>query len=165
MEGAEMEKRWLVDLTDAERSELDALTRRGNAPARKIAHARVLLLADDGLTDEEIAAATGRSRSLVERTRRRFVQNGLEVALWDKPRAGGRPKLDDRGRATLIALACANPPEGRTCWTMQLLADELVARQVVPSISDESVRRALKKTGLSRGSKSIGASRRSARAS
>ena len=159
-----MQKRWVVDLTDAERSELDVLTRRGNAPARKIAHARVLLLADDGLTDEEIAAATGRSRSLVERTRRRFVQSGLEVALWDKPRAGGRPKLDERGRATLIALACANPPEGRTCWTMQLLADELVARQVVPSISDESVRRALKKTDSSLGARSTGASPRSARA-
>jgi len=155
----------LVELTDAERSELEALTRRGSAPARKIAHARVLLLAADGLTDQEIAAATGRSRSLVERTRRRFVQNGLDVALWDKPRPGGRPKLTDHGQATLIALACANPPEGRTCWTMQLLADELVARQVVPSISDESVRRALKKTGSSRGSRSIGASRRLARPS
>jgi transposase len=99
------------------------------------------------LTDEEIAAATGRSRSLVELTRRRFVQNGMDVALWDKPRVGGRPKLDQHGRATLIALACENPPEGRTCWTMQLLADELVARQVVPSISHESVRRALKNTG------------------
>src|SRR6266511_4808527 len=96
-----------------------------------------LLLAADGLTDAEIAGATGRSRSLVERTRRRFVQNGLEVALWDKPRAGGRPKLDERGRATLIALVCANPPEGRTCWTMQLLAHELVALQVVPSRSGE----------------------------
>src|SRR5207247_7843544 len=100
-----MHKRWLVDLTDAERSELEGLTRHGKAPARKIAHARVLLLAADGRTDEEIAAATGRSRSLVERTRRRFVQNGLAVALWDKPRPGGRPKLDERGRATLTPLA------------------------------------------------------------
>jgi Homeodomain-like domain len=72
-----MRKRWLVDLTNAERSDLEALTRRGNAPARKITHARVLLLADDGLTDEEIAAATGRSGSLVERTRRRFVQKAI----------------------------------------------------------------------------------------
>lgn len=68
-----MHKPWAVDLIDAERSELEALTRRGNAPSRRIAHARVLLLAAEGLTDEEIAAATGRSRSLVERTRRRFV--------------------------------------------------------------------------------------------
>ena len=62
------------------------------------------------------------------------------MALWDKPRRGGIPKLDERGRATLIALACANPPGGRTRWTMQLLANELVVRQVVPSISDETVR-------------------------
>ena len=160
-----MQKRWLVDLTETERSELEALTRRGKAPARKIAHARVLLLAAEGLTDGEIAAATGRSRSLVERTRRRFVLSGFKTALWDKPRRGGVPKLDERGRATLIALACANPPEGRTCWTMQLLANELVVRQVVPSISDETVRRELKKTVSSRGFRSTGAFRRSARAS
>jgi transposase len=153
-----MRKVWLVDLTEEERSELEALTRRGRAPARKVAHARVLLLASEGLTDPEIAAATGRSRSLVERTRKRFVLNGLEVALWDKPRAGGTPKLDDRGRATLIALACANPPDGRACWTMQLLANELVTRQVVGSISDETVRRELKKTASSHGSRSSGAS-------
>ena len=160
-----MHKRWLVDLSDEERAELEALTRRGKAPVRKVAHARVLLLASEGLTDEQIAAATGRSRSLVERTRRRFVVNGLEIALWDKPRPGKRAMLDDRGRATLIALACSNPPEGRTCWTMQLLANELVVRQVVPSISDETVRRELKKTDSSRGFRITGASRRSARAS
>jgi Homeodomain-like domain-containing protein len=78
VEGAGNAKRWLVDLTETERAELEALTRRGNAPARKIAHARVLLLAHDGLTDEDIAVATGRSRSPVERTRRR-VQDGLET--------------------------------------------------------------------------------------
>jgi hypothetical protein len=95
----------------------------------------------------------------------RQLLRGLEVALWDKPRRGGIPKLDERGHATLIALACANPPEGRTCWTMQLLANELVVRQVVPSISDETVRRTLKKTASSRGSRSTGAFGRSARAS
>ena len=96
-----MQNRWLVDLSDAERAELEALTRRGKAPARKIAHARVLLMASEGLTDGEIAAATGRSRSLVERTRKRFVLSGFEAALWDKPRPGGVPKLDERGRATV----------------------------------------------------------------
>jgi hypothetical protein len=88
----------------------------------------------------------------------------LQAALWDKPRPGGVAKLDERGRATLIALACANPPAGRICWTMQLLAKELVIRQVVPSISDETVRRELKKTASSRGFRSTGASRRLARA-
>lgn len=156
-----MRKVWLVDLTEAERSELEALTRRGRAPARKVAHARVLLLASEGLTDPDIAAAAGRSRSpLVERTRKRFVLNGLEVAPWDKPRAGGTPKLDDRGRATLIALACANPPDGRACWTRQLLAKELVTRQVVGFISDGTVRRELKQSVSSRGSRSSGVSQK-----
>src|ERR671934_347913 len=154
-------KRWVVDLTEDERAQLEALTRRGTAPVRKVAHARVLLLAAEGDTDDQIAVKTGRSRSLVERTRKRFVLSGLHAALWDKPRPGGVPKLDERGRATLIALACANPPEGRTCWTMQLLANELVVRQVVPSISDETVRRELKKTVSSRGFRSTGAFRRS----
>ena len=154
------QKRWVVDLSEEERARLEALTRRGRAPVRKVAHARVLLLAADGRPDEEIAAAIGRSRSLVERTRKRFVLSGFEAALWDKPRPGSAPKLDEHGRATLIALACANPPAGRTSWTMHLLANELVARQVVGAISDETVRRELKKTGSSRGSRCTGASRR-----
>jgi transposase len=142
------QKRWVVDLTPDERARLEVLTRRGTAPVREVAHARVLLLAADGHTDEQIATTIGRGRSLVERTRKRFVLSGLEAALWDKPRPGSPPKLDARGRATLIALACANPPEGRTCWTMQLLANELVARRVVGSIPDETVRRELEKNGL-----------------
>lgn len=160
-----MRKRWLVDLTDAERVELESVTKRRRAPARKVAHARVLLLTADGLTDDEIAAATGTSRSPVERTRKRLRAE----------RAGGgavgqatvRQRTHARGSrpSDVIALACANPPQGRTCWTMQLLANELVVRQVVPSISDETVRRELKNTGSSRGSRSTGASRRSARVS
>jgi transposase len=70
----------------------------------------------------------------VERTRRRFVEEGLEAALSERPRPGAAPALDQKGRATLLALACSNPPEGRTCWTMQLLADELVERQVWATI-------------------------------
>src|SRR5919199_2848275 len=158
-------KRWVVDLAQDERAQLEALPRRGTAPVRKVAHARVLLLAADRHTDDQIAAMTGRSRSLVERTRKRFVLSGLQAALWDKPRPGGTPKLDEHGRATLIALACANPPEGRTCWTMQLLANELVIRQVVPSISDETVRRELQKTVSNPGFRNTGAFRRAARVS
>src|SRR4051794_13166475 len=86
-----MRKRWVVELTEEERAVVEAITRRGKGPARKIAHARALRLAVEGrLTDDEIAAATGTRRSLVERTRKRFVLSGLEVALWDKPRP--RPK-------------------------------------------------------------------------
>jgi transposase len=158
-----MVKRWIVELTPDERADLEALTRRGEAPVRKVAHARVLLLADDGLPDAEIALRTGRSDSFVERTRKRFVLNGLEDALSDRPRPGAQPKLDAHGRATLIAVACSQAPDGRTGWTLQLLADELVRRQVVPTISDETIRRELKKTISSPGFKSSGAFRRSAR--
>jgi transposase len=158
-----VEKRWIVELTEEERQDLVALTRSGTAPVRKVAHARVLLLADDGLADAEIALRIGRNPSTVERTRKRFVQNGVEDALSDRPRPGAQPKLDDRGRATLIAVACSQAPEGRTGWTLQLLADELVARQVVPSISDETIRRELKKVTSNPGFRSSGASRRSAR--
>jgi len=152
--------KWIVELTDEQRRELRALVRKGHASARRLTRARILLLADEDRTDDEVAAALHTSRSTVERIRRRFVEHGLEAALSERPRPGAVPKLDERGQATLIALACSNPPEGRTSWTMQLLAHELVVRRVVPSISDESVRRTLKKTDSSRGSRSIGASRR-----
>lgn len=158
-----MPKRWVVELTDEERGDLETLTRTGTAPVRKVAHARMLLLAESGHADAEIAQRTGRSKSMVERTRKRFVLNGLEDALSDRPRPGGQPKLDDRGRATLIAVACSQAPAGRVGWTLQLLADELVARQVVPAISDETIRRELKKTISSHGFKSSGVSPPSAR--
>jgi putative transposase len=152
--------RWIVELSEEQRRELRSLVRKGKASARRITRARVLLLAPEDRPDEEVAAVLDTSRSTVERIRRRFVEHGLEAALSERTRPGAAPKLDERGQATLIALACSNPPEGRASWTMQLLANELVVRRVVPSISDEAVRRTLKKTGSSRGSKSIGASRR-----
>jgi transposase len=144
---------------------LQALLRKGKAPARLLTRARILLLAGEDRPDDEVATVLHSSRSTVERVRRRFVEQGLEAALNERPRPGAVPKLDERGQATLIALACSNPPEGRTCWTMQLLANELVVRRVVGSISDEAVRRTLKKTGSSLGFRSTGVSRRSARAS
>jgi transposase len=152
--------KWIVDLNEEQRRELSALVHKGKASARRITRARVLLLAAEDRTDDEVASVLHTSRSTVERIRRRFVEHGLEAALSERSRPGAAPKLDDRGQATLIALACSNPPEGRTSWTMQLLADELVVRRVVPAISDEAVRRTLKKTGSSRGSRSTGASRR-----
>ena len=140
-----MRKRYIVDITDAERTELRRLTRRGVASARKLARARILLLADEGSTDEAIAAALHVHRATVERIRQRFVQGGVERALSEKPRPGGGPKLDAKQEAFLVALACSAPPDGRARWTMQLLADRLVELAVVASVSDETVRRTLKK--------------------
>jgi transposase len=140
-----MPKRYVVDLTTAERTELLNLVRRGVTSARRLTRARILLLAGEGRTDEAIAAALHVHRATVERTRQRFVAGGVERALRDQPRPGGRPKLDRKQEAFLIALACSAPPKGRARWTMQLLADRLVALEIVEAISNETVRRTLKK--------------------
>jgi transposase len=146
-----MAKKYSVTLTDDERAQLVALTKRGKVSARRLTRAHLLLQADMGLADEAIAQALHIGTATVERTRKRFVEEGLEAALGERPRPGGRRKLDSRQEAFLIALACSTPPEGRACWTMQLLADQLVDVQVVEAISDETVRRTLKKTSFSRG--------------
>jgi transposase len=140
-----MNKRYIVDLSEDERGALLALLGKGVASVRKLARARILLLADAGRTDQEIAAALHVHRVTVERARRRFVEGGMDRALNEQPRPGGRLKLDGKQEAMLVALACSAPPEGRAHWTMQLLADRLVALAVVDTISDETVRRALKK--------------------
>jgi len=154
------EKKWVVDLSEDERGELLRLIRKGRVAARRVTRAHILLHADEGQADEAIASALHTNRSTVERTRRRFVEEGLEAALTEKPRPGAAPVLNERGEATLLALACANPPTGRAAWSMQLLADELVQRQVVGSISDETVRRVLKKKNWRPGFASAGASPR-----
>ena len=141
-----MRKRYLVDLTCHERTELVGLLNKGVAPARTLTRARILLAADAHKTDAEIAAALHVHPATVERTRCRFAQGRITGALHDKPRPGGRPKLDDKQEAFLVALACSNAPLGRAHWTMQLLADRLVELGVIEAISDETVRRALKKT-------------------
>jgi len=111
-----------------------------------LTRARILLLSAEGKTDTFVADALKVNPQTVRNIRKRFAEEGLEVALRERPRPGARPKLDAKGEAFLIALACSDPPEGREHWTMQLLADRLVELGVVDSISDETVRRVLKKT-------------------
>ena len=151
-----MAKRYVVKLTDEERGRLRALTRKGKPAARAVRRARTLLLADEGRTDEQIVAALQSGLSTVARTRQRFVEGGIEAARADRPRPGAAPKLTPKQQAFVVALACTRPPEGRTRWTMQLLADRLVELEVIPDISDEAIRRLLKKTGSGRGSRSSG---------
>jgi transposase len=153
------DKKWVVDLSTEERVQLLGLIRKGKAAARRLTRAHILLLADEGRTDEEIAAVLHTNRSTAERVRRRFVEEGLEAALAERPRPGADPVLDAHGEAVLVALACANPPEGRTAWSMQLLANELVERGV-GGISDETVRRVLKKRNWRPGCVNAGASPR-----
>ena len=146
-------KRYRVTLVAEERQGLTDLIAAGRAAARKLTHARILLKADaaeggPAWPDHRIADALEVSTATVERVRQRFVELGLDAALDRKQRE--RPprqiKLDGRAEARLIALACSPPPLGRAVWTMQLLADKLVELEVVDSISDETVRLALKKT-------------------
>jgi transposase len=140
-----MAKRYVVRLTEDERERLRALTRQGKPAARTVRRAQILLLADQGQTDEAIAAGLHCGLSTVARTRQRFVEESLEAALVDRPHPGAAPKLTPKQQAFVVALACTKPPEGRLRWTMQLLADRLVELEVIPDISDESIRRLLKK--------------------
>ena len=111
-------KRYVVTLTADERTQLLALTKKGRVAARKLTRAHILLQADAGATQDAIAAALHIGRATVVRICRRCVEEGLEVALRDRPRPGAQRKLDGKQEAFLIALACSTPPEGRTCWTM-----------------------------------------------
>ena len=141
-----MHKKYLVTLTAEERAQLLDLTKKGSATARKLTRAHILLQADDGATDQAIAIALHIHRTTVERPRQRFVEGNLEGALAERPRPGAKRLLDAKQEAWLIATACSAAPAGQARWTMQLLADELVALEVVATISDETVRRTLKKT-------------------
>jgi transposase len=152
--------KYLVNLTDDERAHLEALIATGTGKARVLTRARILLAADRNDTDAAIAYALHTSQDRVADVRRRCVEGGLDRALYDAPRPGAQRKLDSAQEAFVIALACTDPPAGRERWTMQLLADKLVALQVVESISDETVRATLKKTRPSPGNRPTGASRR-----
>ena len=147
-----MAKRYRVTLTQPERQGLEQLISRGKGDARKLAHARVLLQADESgvgprRKDEQIASALDASTRTVERARERFVGQGLEAALVPaRSRRVYARKLDGRQEARLIALACSKPPAGKARWTLRLLAEEMVELEVVDSLSHETVRQAPKKT-------------------
>jgi len=154
-----MANKYIVDLTATEQEDLYHLIKQGKPSARKVARAHMLLHAAEGATDEEIAEALRVGLSTVHRTRQRFVEEGLERALSEQRRPGARLKLDGKQEAFLVALACSRPPAGCEHWTLQLLADRLVELQLVEAVSDETVRRVLKKTTSNRGSAKSGAFR------
>lgn len=146
-----MRKRYVVNLTDDEQATLCELVRKGTVSARKLTRAHILLQAHDGAPDQTIADALHIGRATVERVRKRFVEGNIERALNDAKRPGGKRKLDGKQEALLVATACSSPPDGRARWTMQLLADKLVTLTTLESLSDETVRRTLKKTTSSPG--------------
>ena len=152
--------KYKVELNESERTHLKEIASRGETSARKVKRALVLLKADEGLIDRDIASGLLISASTVGRVRTQYVQEGLDSALIERPRPGQRRKLDGRQEAHLVAIACSDAPEGHTHWTLQLLADKVVQMGFAESISLETVRQTLKKTNSSRGRRRNGASRR-----
>jgi transposase len=141
-----MNKQFHIKLSDEERKELKHLVESGRKLARKITRARILLLADSGKKDREIAEALQVCTQTVHAVRKRFFKEKSLNSLEEKPRSGKPPKLDGLTTAQITALACTDPPEGRTRWTLRLLADRAVELELVDSISHEGIRKLLKKT-------------------
>jgi transposase len=153
-------KKYVVELESKARAELEGLTRRGRTSVRQVKRALILLAAADGDRDEAIAAKVRVHVNTVQRIRRRFAEESLEAALSERPRPGKARRLAGPEEAFVIALACTDAPEGRQTWTMQLLADRLVELKLVDRISDDTVRRTLKRGTSSPGSAKSGASPR-----
>jgi transposase len=143
-----MNIRYRVELSQAERDELNTLLNGGKHAARKLKRAQILLAADAGTSDEEIARVVAVGGSTVYRTKRRFVEGNLQRALSEEPRPGAERKLTGKQEALLVATACANPPRGRARWTLELLADAMVKLTDHDSLSHETVRRRLAENGL-----------------
>ena len=143
-----MNIRCRVDLSEAERSELQVLLRGGQHAARTLKRAQILLAADAGGPDETIAQSLGVGGSTVYRTKRRFVEGTIGKALDEEPRPGPARKLTAQEEALLVATACSSPPKGRARWTIELLAGEMVRLTAHESLSRETVRRRLAESEL-----------------
>ena len=148
-----MRTKYAVELTDEQRQGLERVVNRGRESARKITRARILLKADEGEPDEEIAQALGVGLATVGRVRKRFAEGGPDIAAQRRPQPP-RPqkrKLDGEAEAKRVMLACSKSPDGHDHWTLDLLADRMVKLNYVPAVSRDTVARALKKTRSSRG--------------
>lgn len=150
-----MSKHRKVTLTTEDRERLEGIIHSGDEPARTQTRARIVLLTDHSQgkhwNDEAIAAALLCSQKTVVNVRQRYVEAGLEAALYDKPRPGQTPKLTGEVEAQLTLLACSDPPAGYARWTMRLLADKLVELEIVEEISHVAVWERLKKTNCTPG--------------
>ena len=141
--------KYKVQLTNGQRTELEAFVTSGQKKAREITRARILLYADDGQKDMEISALLGVSRQTISSMRQKYCQDGCDSIvdiLKDAPRTGRPIHIDSRVEANISMLACSAPPQGSARWTLHMIADKLVELQVIDAISHESVRQALKKT-------------------
>ena len=158
--------KYKVKLTESERTCLNEVSHRGKLSVRTVKRALALLKADEGLGDREIADVLLINAATVARARKRYVEEGFEAAINDRPRPGRERKLGGNQEAhpvsstgqALVAIACSSPPEGHVNWTLHLLADKVVELEFAGSISLETVRQLLKKTNSSRGGRRNGAS-------
>ena len=140
-----------ITLSETEQAELKQIVSQGTHPARRIRRAQVLLHSHAGKTPQEIATWLGSSLGLVYNVRRRYLAEGLNGALYEKPRSGQPLKLNMRQEAAITVLACSDAPAGHVRWTIRLLADHVVKAEIVDGIAPETIRRFLKKTNLSLG--------------
>jgi len=158
-------KRDKIYLSAEQRHRLETISRNGQAPVKKVVHAQVLLMSDEGelapkrWTDDEIAAALNLHRNTVGRIRQRFLADGEAPALHRQVRKTPPvpPKVDGHMEGQIIALCCSEPPEGQAHWSIRLLTSELKTRQIVTEISRETVRQTLKKTSYALGKQSVSA--------
>ena len=148
--------KYKVKLAESERTCLNEVSRRGKLSVRTVKRALALLKADEGLRDREIADVLLINAATVARARKRYVEEGLEAAINDRPRPGRERKLDGKQEAHLIAFACSAAPEGHAHWTLQLLAGKVVELEFAESISLETVRQILKKMNSSPGRRKNG---------
>lgn len=137
-----------VKLKPKERKELKQLISKGTEKARKITRCRILLMAHERRTDTHIIETLKIARNTVRTTRSRYVQEGLDAAINEQPRSGAPKKFTGRQKAKITAIACSEPPEGHSRWTLRLIADKLVELEMVDDISHQTVKRILKKTNL-----------------
>jgi transposase len=146
--GSAMNIRYRVELSEAERAELAAMLSGGKHAVRKLKRAQILLAADAGISDEAIASSVSVGGSTVYRTKRRFVEGNLDLALSEEARPGAARKLSGKETALLVATVCSSPPEGRKRWTLELLAGEIVQLTEHDGLSRETVRRRLAEDDL-----------------
>jgi transposase len=146
-----MKRVYVVKLSEQERDELIQYLRKGRSSVRSQTRARIILLSDDDLEDDEIVESLKVSKSTVCRIRKRYCEGGLDYALSEKPRNGAPTRIDGKIQAKITMLACSQPPDGRSKWILNLLVDKLVEMEVVDSISNMTAQRVLKKMNSSLG--------------
>lgn len=143
-----MHKQNLVKLKEKDRTRLHQLMSKGTTKARTLNRCRILMLADKGKSDSEIMDVLGSARNTVRQVRQRYVKEGMEAAIQERRRSGAPKKFSGKQLAQITALACSKAPEGRSRWSLRLLADKVVELELVEAISYKTIERTLKKTNL-----------------